>query len=331
MRGLASHRSLFAALALSFSCATYLGASVEKRLIYSPIDGMLVYGQEADDEGGGTGAQRLSQTPDAYMAAYSFKNFNGDRLNINFSLKKAAWKQYESGFGYYKKDIAEIDNWLNNARQGAYQYAVKNHKTQAQMDVALKALDKEKERKVQEYMISRGFRLLPNNTVTVDVPGVVKRNAPLLNSLAGAFDSVGSKRGYDSENLIGAAASMVQTALIYREPPTIDPDGRHTGGILQPATALLKGWGDCDTKTTLLASILANWPQMRMVGVAVPHHYLMGVLRIPNRGEVFVEHDGLQYVLVEPAGPAWLPPGQVAQTTIPLLEGMDGYRIDPLF
>jgi hypothetical protein len=111
----------------------------------------------------------------------------------------------------------------------------------------------------------------------------------------------------------------------------VDPDGRHNGGLLQPATTMIKGWGDCDTKTALLASILANWPQMRMVGVAVPGHYLMGVLRIPEKGDAFVEHGGLQYVLIEPAGPAWLPPGRVADTTVALLESSEGYRIDPLF
>ena len=94
-------------------------------------------------------------------------------------------------------------------------------------------------------------------------------------------------------------------------------------------TAVLVGWGDCDTKTGLLASLLSNWGQMKMVGVSVPGHYLMGVLLIPDKGDVFLEYKGLQYVLVEPAGPAWLPPGQVGEETMHLLSGREGYKIEP--
>jgi hypothetical protein len=93
----------------------------------------------------------------------------------------------------------------------------------------------------------------------------------------------------------------------------------------------VRGWGDCDTKTGLLASILSNWPGMKLVGVSVPGHYLMGVLRIPDKRDVFVEYDGLQYVLVEPAGPAWLPPGSVSDFTTNLLQSPEGYHIDAFF
>jgi hypothetical protein len=68
-----------------------------------------------------------------------------------------------------------------------------------------------------------------------------------------------------------------------------------------------------------------------MIGLAVPGHYLMGVLRIPGKGELFVEHEGLQYVLIEPAGPAWLPPGQVSRDTVALLKSSEGYAIEPFF
>ena len=322
-----------AVLAAALAVAINLGQRWERALVIEPVDGVVLYAASSEDEtstsNGAT--QRFDRLPNALAASYSFTNFNRDRLNIDYSLGKAAYAAYEAGFGYYKKDVAEIDAWNRNARDGAYKYAVKSHKSQAQLDAALAALDREREQRVKAYMTSRGFRMLPRNVVTVDVPGVVKKNGPLLNSVAQAFERVSDRRHYDSETLIGAATSLVQTALIYKIPPDIEADGRHTGGILQPATTLLKGWGDCDTKSALLASLLSNWPQMRMVGVSVPGHYLMGVLRIPNQGDAFVEHEGLQYVLIEPAGPAWLPPGQVAQTTIPLLESNDGFRIDPFF
>lgn len=320
--------------AAAFAVAAGLGARVERTLVVEPTDGMAVYGQSSDDEGENTSngaSQRLRQAGDAYVAAYQFKSFNGDRISVEYRLGKDAWRQYEGAFGYYKKDVKAIDDWLNTARQGAYKFAVSSGKSQAQLNAALANLDKERDRKIKEYLAAKGFKMLPGNVVTIDMPSVVRRNAPVLNSVAGALDAVAQKRRYDSLAIAGAGASLVQTAMIYKIPPTVDPDGRHTGGIMQPATALIRGWGDCDTKTALLSSILANWPQMRMVGVAVPSHYLMAVLTIPNKGDVFVEHDGLQYALIEPAGPAWLQPGQVAQSTVNLLQQSEGYRIDPFF
>ena len=106
-------------------------------------------------------------------------------------------------------------------------------------------------------------------------------------------------------------------------------NGLHTGGLLPPARALLSGWGDCDTKTGLLAAILGNWNTARMVGIAVPGHYLMAIRRLPGKGDMFVRHEGLEYVLVEPAGPAWLEPGQVGVNTAAILSGGEGYQIEP--
>ena len=318
-------------LLAAFAVALHLGAKWEKALVWYPDDGVITYARGDDDDGPSNGSIQRLRPGDPAGATYTFKNFNGDRLTIDFQLPKSAWTKYEGGFGYYKKDLAEIDAWHNQARDGAYKYAVKSKKSQAQLDAALKSLQKEREGKVREYMASRGFRILPGNVLSVDVPSMVKRNAAVMNTVAQAFERVAEQRRYDQESLLGATASLVQTALSYRIPDKLDPDGRNTGGMLQPATALLRGWGDCDTKSALLSSILANWPQMRLVGVAVPGHYLMAVLRIPGKGDAFVEHQGLQYVLIEPAGPAWLPPGQVAQTTIPLLEAGDGYRIEPFF
>ena len=314
----------------AFGVAVVLGARWERALVIEPVDGVRLYGQSSENGPSNGATQRLQTLAGALAASYSFTNFNQDRLAIEFRLARAAWARYDGTFGYYKRDIAAIDAWHNAARQGAYKLAVKQRRGQAQLDAAMVSLQGERDAKVRDYMTARGFKL-DGDVAAVDIPALVKKNGPLLNPVGQTLDRIAIQRGYASDSLIGAAASLVQTALAYRAPPAVEPDGRHTGGLLPPATALLKGWGDCDTKTALLSSILVNWPQMRAVGVAVPGHYLMGVLRIPNKGDAFVEYDGLQYVLIEPAGPAWLPPGQIAQSTLTLLEAGDGFKIEPFF
>lgn len=238
-------------------------------------------------------SQRLRTLPDAYSVDYGFENFNQDRLDISYRVGKTSLANYESKYGY-------------------------------RMAEAKAAPD------VNAYMQEHGFKIIGDHTVTVDMPLVVHRNAPLLKSVALAIDKVAEQRHYDQGDLLGAVVSLVQTAMIYRVPPDQVGD-LHTGGILPPVSAFVKGWGDCDTKSGVAASILSNWPHMRMVGVAAPDHYLFAVLRIPNKGDLFVEYDGLQYVLVEAAGPAWLPPGTVSDHTQDLLSASEGYKIEPFF
>lgn len=287
-------------------------------------------GDEDEEEGGGRSYQRIRASGPSVVAEYGFQNFNRDKLSVRFEVARKALSDYEATYGYSKADLDAIEAWHDSARQGAYQYAVKNNKGQKAVDGAMANLKAERDKKIREYMAERGFKVLPGHVVRVDMPAVVRRNAPLLKPLSLAFDDIASKRKYDSESLIGAVVSMVQTAMAYKIPPVM-AGTKHTGGLLPPLKAVTSGWGDCDTKTGLAASILANWPHMRMVGLAVPGHYLMAVLRIPGKGEMFVEYQGLQYVLIEPAGPAWLPPGTVGRDTVTLLNASEGYAIEPFF
>lgn len=332
----------FAVLLVAGFLASYrLGLRAEARMVIQPTDGQLLFGQSSDDEddggevpapsgrgGGPKTYQRLRKTAGYRSAAYGFQNFNRDRIEVSYQLAEKDFQPYNSTFGYTKEGLADIKTWRENARQSVYRLAVKQGRTQAQLDAAVAALDKEYDQRVKDYLAEHGFRMLRGNVVTVDMPGLVRKNGPLIKPLALAFEKIATGKRYRSGDIIGAALSFVQTALYYKQPDAIYKD-KHTGGVLPPLTAVLLGWGDCDTKTGLLASLLSNWGQMKMVGVSVPGHYLMGVLLIPDKGDVFLEYKGLQYVLVEPAGPAWLPPGQVGEETMQLLNGREGYKIEP--
>lgn len=327
------------AAALAWILTAWTAARVEDAFAVMPVDGMVLYAQDSDDEedeDDGSAAppdrrtyQRIRRQGDALVAEYGFINFNKDRLLVNYGLKSAAWSAYDAGFGYYKRDLKALDAWHDAARDAAYKQVLARRGSQAQLDAEMESLKRQYDRKVKDYMAARGFKILRKNLVSVDMPALVRKNAPHVKSLSLSIDQVAQRRRYGSDELAGAVASLAQTAMIYKIPPPMDGE-RHTGGMLPPVTALLKGWGDCDTKTGVIAAILANWPHMRMVGLALPGHYLMGVLRIPAKGDVFVEHEGLQYVLIESAGPAWLPPGTVGDETLAKLQHAS-YEIEPFF
>ena len=324
----------YAALAVAFAAALRLAGEWDEILVIAPVDGQVLAAQPSGDEpeesSNGRVSQRIRKDGGEHSAEYGFVNFNQDRISVSYKLADSDFRRYDGSFGYRTEEIGGLKKWRDGARQSAYRLAVKTGKSQAQLDAAVKTVDTEYDKKLHDYMKSKGFRMEKGGVVRVDMPQVVRSNGPLIKTLSLTFERLAAQRRYRSMDIIGAVLSFVQTAMRYRQPDPVYK-GKHTGGLLPPITAVLLGWGDCDTKTAVLASVLSNWAQMRMVGISIPGHYLMAVLQIPDKGDMFVEHQGLQYVLVEPAGPAWLPPGRVAEETVNQLNAREGYRIEPFF
>ncbi|MDO8803797.1 MAG: hypothetical protein Q7R35_05165 [Elusimicrobiota bacterium] len=336
------------ALAACFGTACLLGAAWEKKLAIAPAGADLPRTQAADgedDEDGGESeekeytsretrteagtSQKISAEGTALKAQYRFINFNKDRVSVNFAMTGRDYMNYLSGYGYTDSEMSGLKAWREKTRQTVWkQTFLKGGKPAAEKAIA--NVDLEYDTRLRALLRSRGLALRAGNIVENDMPVIVKRNIPLLKPLALALQKVAAERRYAEEDLIGAALSLVQTALRYKIPPLMDK-GLHTCGLLPPARALLSGWGDCDTKTGLLAAILGNWSGIRMVGIAVPGHYLMAIRRLPGKGDMFVRYEGLEYVMVEPAGPAWLEPGTVGTATTALLSGSEGYNVEPFF
>ena len=274
--------------------------------------------------------QKIIKTPNGRTALYGFENFNRDKVELSFTIGETTFQKYNDSFGYRREGLDEAKDFRDNALKSSYQIAVKRGLSQAQVDAAAANIEKEYKKRVRDYLAAQGFRFITDTLVGVDMPALVRKNGPLVKELAHSLDKQARARKYGSHEIIGAGLSFVQTAMHYKQPDVIYK-GKHTGGVLPPLTAVVVGWGDCDTKTGLLASLMSNWAQMRMIGVSIPKHYLMGVLLIPEKGDLYLEYQGLQYVLLETAGPAWLPPGRVADTTIAMLNSREGYKLEPFY
>lgn len=330
-------------LAGSFSLACSLSAGWENRLAlahgsgYAVPPGMreLSRAQAADGGSVQTGrtetgtAQKIWKNGATTTARYNFINFNRDRLGVSFGMTDPEFRDYMARYGYSDRETADLRAWREKARAAAWARGYASGGKPA-AEKAMDAVAVEYDTRLRKLLYQRGFALRAGNVVECDMTLVVKRNIPVLKPLALAFQKISEDRAYGAEETVGAVLSMVQTALHYKLPPMLEGTF-HTGGLLPPAKALLSGWGDCDTKTGVAASILGNWSGMRLVGVAVPGHYLMAIRRIPAKGDMFVRYEGLEYVLIEPAGPAWLEPGTVGRNTTALLDGSAGYTVEPFF
>lgn len=190
------------------------------------------------------------------------------------------------------------------------------------------------QRELRAYYHAHQLRLrqLPGQRprLFVDIPAVVNRDSHRVRAAADALRALAREQQRDREWLLRAAVALVQVGLAYRTP---EPEelGRQTLGFYTPVKALAQGYGDCDTKSALLAAILRELGDWKLVGVRVPDHYLLGLAREPQPGEAYIEHAGERYVLIEAAGPAHRALGNVAARTRIALARGEEMRIDPLF
>ncbi len=79
--------------------------------------------------------------------------------------------------------------------------------------------------------------------------------------------------------------------------------------------------GDCDSKVTLMAAMLAQlFPELKQAMVFIPGHALLAVDLPAKPGDATLNWQGQNYLLLEPTGPATLPAGQIASTSKTLVD-----------
>ena len=272
--------------------------------------------------------QRIEGKNGRICAEYGCRNFNNLPLHASYSISPAELAAYQQGYGFYQSELDALDLWQKNALGDAHSYAVQNRLKQAELDRMGAAIKADYRARCRSLLVARGFAILPGKVLTADIPAVARRNVKELRRFALDLESQAGSGASNSDGVVGAALSLVQTAFLYEQVPALI-NGRQTGGIYPPLEAIARGKGDCDTKSALLAAILMNWGGLKLIGVGAPEHYLMGVLRNPAKGDAFVEYRGERYVLMEPAGPAWLPLGAVGPATAALLESGEPLTIEP--
>lgn len=237
-----------------------------------------------------------------------FQNFNSDALTVSFTVPDAAVRDAMDEFGYAKSEIDQIRDTCTGCDQAEY------------------------DKRTETFYRERGLKVVRTGElkrlVYPDVGEAARRNAPRLRSLIEAFGKLAKAHEYGPDDTLGSVVAFVQTALEYRIPPDKE-NGRNILGFYPPARSLELGWGDCDSKSAVLAMVLKAFSGVRLVGVQVPRHYLIGVARVPRHGDAYIEWQGQPYVLLEAAGPAWRPPGSISDQTRAALQTMEGVRIEP--
>lgn len=243
----------------------------------------------------------------------SFRDFNSESLSVRFALDADAGRASLDEFGV---SGAELDTLMQQCM--------------ASKDCDQREFDRWTTRYYREHGLSMKAQPGVGTKLYVDVPKVVQRNRARVKPVAAALRRLADEQGRDRDWTLDAAVAMVQTGLVYRQPRSHE-FGRRILGFYPPPLALERGYGDCDTKSALLAAILQNLTDTPIIGVHVPKHYLLGIARAPRAGEAAIEYRGKSFVLIEASGPGQRRPGQVAKLTQTALQMQQGIRVDPMF
>ncbi|XOV81054.1 MAG: transglutaminase domain-containing protein [Aestuariibacter sp.] len=103
-------------------------------------------------------------------------------------------------------------------------------------------------------------------------------------------------------------------------------------GFSSPAEVLTSNRGDCDSKAVLTAALLRSLlPKLHMIIIYLPNHALLGAnLPFYGESEVSVNEGGIDYVLLEPTGPAIMKIGELGEETERYINnGMYTYEVIP--
>lgn len=298
--------------------------------------------------------QEIRSAGDSFQVRYGFRNFNRDALSIDVRMPRRDVDSAIAEYGYRPQDFQQLDAWYQREQKQLIDGAqdrmvtgsvtaagsaelqrklaqIKGHNAavEATLNRDLQALAQQYREKRTGLYSQAGFKYKDSRTVEANIPEISRRNAGRMRPASLAFAGLVSEREYGMEELIGAVTAMAQTAMRYEIPATTSED-RVIAGVLPPPKSFVTGQGDCDTKSALIGSLLLNWPNIRMVGLSIPQHYLIAVHRIPGRGEVYIEHHGIPYVMIEAAGPAWIPPGKVGDFTEQYLSSGKLFTVQPL-
>jgi hypothetical protein len=141
------------------------------------------------------------------------------------------------------------------------------------------------------------------NTLEPDYGWVLENSREDVRDAAIKLRDVGRQAGYaDFMRFVELLASFVQS-LEYRLPPEIRRglDGTliQTFGLTMPLETLSNGYGDCDTKSVLFASLLVNLADTRLILVRGANHIFAGVRAQPRPSECFIQLRGERFVLIE--------------------------------
>jgi hypothetical protein len=167
---------------------------------------------------------------------------------------------------------------------------------------------KRKEQQMQTVAAARGMTFdETENVMKISYNWMVDKSRDDVKANAAELEKLSIEKHYTgAREMLGVFSSFVQN-LEFRSPEGYRTNAKgekvFTGGVTMPLETLYNGWGDCDAKSVLFASLLANVPKTGMVFLVGKKHLFVGIRGIPRTNDRFINIRGIPYILAEMTSP----------------------------
>ena len=188
------------------------------------------------------------------------------------------------------------------AKGGGVLFSVKARSRSAAKD-ALKKASEIADAELRRFAAAKGFVVDNDRTILPDHAREAAESAAALDALADAL-AVGLSA--DDPRAFATRALHFAQSIPYEK-------RKNSGdaGFRRPLSLLAKNKGDCDGKTVLFLGLMrARFPELPMAVVLVPEHAFAAVALPARGGERTLRHEGVEYVILEPVGPAQVDIGE---------------------
>ena len=155
---------------------------------------------------------------------------------------------------------------------------------------------------------SRFISYLGKEAIKPDHLRYINENkVPLLPVAQAIYDTL--PLNTESRIYVNLLLSWVQS-IPYNE--LEDRTTSNGAGYLPPLGVITNNQGDCDSKSVLMASLIRSLlPDVPMVMIYLPEHALLGISMPHRSDEPTYTFEGIDYLLMEPTGPAVMPIGTI--------------------
>ncbi|MGM0525059.1 MAG: hypothetical protein ACQEQ8_02585 [Pseudomonadota bacterium] len=273
-------------------------------------DGQLSFDYQWQDTNGQQQQLKFSVDSAEFLSSLErFRNYNLERANrelahqLNRYIKQQQWRGVEVQLSPRQKNIRIR---LKNAR---------NQQQQRDFERQEKRLRDYYQQQWQHYLDANNYqyiKLPPGETgIIPDAASIAKQQQSLFKSLIAQVGETlrdNSRQSYT--NFVG---QFIQS-IPYNE---LEDDINSRGdGFTPPNQLIYYNRGDCDSKSALMAAILRPIiPQAKMAIVYLPGHALFAVGMNASDADKTITVDGSTLVLMEVAGPALMPAGEIADSS----------------
>ena len=278
----------------------------------------------------------LNETQDGQLTfSYQWRDFNDSQQSFDFQVDKREFlqplKRYR-GFNL-ERSQRELTHQLNRyirqqqwqgiqarltPRQQSVELVTANSRTQekqAQLTEYKRLLREYYNERWNDYLEANFYRQLTlppgEQGIIPDHPAIASEMTAVLRPL---IQAIGEQLGNNTQrNYINYIASFIQQIPYNDLSSKLDSRG---DGFVPPNQLLFYNQGDCDSKVTLMSSVIKEIIETpKMAIIYLPNHAVFGISISSRSDDISVKHNGVNYILVDVTGPAAMPLGQVGGET----------------